>query len=455
MRRTNHTGMLLSLFSTTLLSFFAVARPQSRRCSSAASVVAVFALFGFVSLFPTHANAAYIELPYEVISQDSTKTTIEVDATTLFANAPTGLRADANFTTIKEYDNVNSSNHCSTQNGGATGTSDTFFAEIVYSYHVDDGQVDCSQPGTYYLVYAVNYPNSVFECTTKDCYYVEYEWNGTSVVNNPEQPVNFDASLYYGIFDTRLITASSSGSRLTPTISLEYFLNPDEYTFNNTPDSVSINVWKDSTQDVFLGTDTPIILSYVSGTSTRAFTYSRALEANSTYRVNITFYNKIQNTVVFPRTSIEMTITTNNSNIASYVVNNVSNGLTFTQTDYEDCGITALSGCFNNSARFLFLPDAESISQFQVTYSELWDKAPFIYLSQIPALITSLFGQSGGTFSIGIDTGLGEFTFFNSTSVANVPNANTIKDIGSAFLWLSFAFMIYRKTLAIHDKTTV
>jgi len=425
MRRTIHTGKSLAGFGPALSSLFAVAQPQLRLCSSGASVVALAVLFLFAALSPQVASAADYEKEIEI---NGNQICIDLSDVTY-----SGLIGDHLYkgTYPDQTQSVIS---------GATG-----FNQGIYCPYTT---ANLTTNGDYWIKIAeLSSPN--------DVYYGKFSWDGSTVTPSPVIPEALESSLYYGTFNTRLITASSSGSRLTPNIGLQYYLDPSEFTFQNTPDSVSINVWKDAAQDTFIGTDTPIILSYVSGTSTRNFTFSKSLDANSTYRVNITFYNRLTGSVVLPRTSITMTIVTDGSNVVSYTVNKVANGLTFPEAEYEECGLTSLSGCLNNSIRFLFIPDATTISQFEATYNSLWEKAPFIYLSQIPDVIDTLFNQNGGTFSIGIDTGLGEFTFFNAAQVAAVPNANTIKNIGAAFLWISLAFMFYRKTLAIHDKTTV
>jgi len=429
MRRTIHTGKSLAGFGPALSSLFAVLKMRSIFCLSVASAV------WFLS-------------PMAALAAEPLNLTLDNAGTVTNIGDFEGIGAYA-FLTKTLVPNSGNFPVCS---GGLSGTGSQFSDQVVGLNVFDDGGLgtgDCIAAGDYYIMFTDSSPfNTVLA-------YAVVSWDGQEVTTSPVLPEWLESSLYYGTFDTRLITASSSGSRLTPNIGLQYYLDPSEFTFQNTPDSVSINVWKDAAQDTFIGTDTPIILSYVSGTSTRNFTFSKSLDANSTYRVNITFYNRLTGSVVLPRTSITMTIVTDGSNVVSYTVNKVADGRTFPEAEYEDCGLTSLSGCLNNSMRFLFIPDAATISQFEATYNSLWEKAPFIYISQLPEIIDSLFTQTGGTFSIGIDTGLGEFTFFNAAQVAAVPNANTIKNLGAAFLWISLAFMFYRKTLAIHDKTTV
>jgi len=454
MRRTIHTGKTLVVFRTALPTLLAVAQPQLRRCSSAASAVAVLALFVFVALSPKVASAA--ENLSVSIANDGSVTLL---APPLVGDPiPTG--SSGTFSTRifrgsypdRSTPTTGTGETCSGLNAGRQGQS---WANFIENDLEAGMRVQATTTGKYWQAICQN-PSADSPVGSVVDYWFPFYFNGTNYSSSetPEVPDSLGADVYLGTFNTRLITASSSGSRLTPNIGLQYYLDPTEFTFQNTPDSISINIWKDSTQDTLIGTDTPIILSYVSGTSTRNFIFSKALDANSTYRVNITFYNRMTNTVVFSRTSISMTIVTDGSNVISSTVNKVTDGLTFPDTQYEECGFFAFSGCLNNSFRFLFIPDTETVSQFSDTYDSLWEKAPFIYLSQIPDIIDTLFNQSGGTFSIGIDTGLGEFTFFNASQVAAVPNATTIKNIGAAFLWITFAFMLYRKTLAIHDNTT-
>lgn len=281
-----------------------------------------------------------------------------------------------------------------------------------------------------------------------------YEISDTEYFVDSTYSNTLDASLYIGTFDTKLITASSSGSRNTPTLGIQYFLDPDEYTFSNTPTAISASVYKISSGvSTFVGQNKFNILSWLEGTSTRSFTMNTALDANSSFKIYINFWNLVQDNIVFSRTSITLSVNTNNTSVTSYVVESVIDGTDFIQADWEDCSLTNWSGCFNNSMRFLFVPSSETLNEFTLLQNDLNTKIPFVYTSQIDEIISNLFPSGTTNFELAIETDLGEVVFFNTDTFENLPAKELIRGLINAFLWLSFAMLIYRKTLAIHDKT--
>lgn len=429
MHRTIHTGTSLGTFGTVLISLLLIEKKKrSFFCLSVASVVALFCLLPLVTHAETSLNAY------------RTGTDWFFSATSCDLINTAGQPTNPTYSFQKFVNSVSL--------GSAFYDSSSCPSPLVTDATI---LADCA--GVYPCEWKISYYNnqSIQNNTTI---------LGTLTLNFEDSSLSGGSSLFSNNFSqsfkTKFTNATVSGTKNAVNFNITYFLELTEYNADNRPDIIGINILKDNVaNDSQVAVLQNIILPLSQGTTTKTF-ISDYNHASGNYIAHIYFWNINKNELTFSQTAMTIKYNVNSVGVTTYTLVDISNGenLDFNES-YEKCNILDVGCGIRNAGKYLFVPNQDKINEFANLYDNLWTRAPFVYLSQVPNLINSLFNQTGGSFSIGIDTGLGEVTFFNSSQVANVPNADNIKTMGSAFLWLTFAFIVYRKTLTIHNKETI
>jgi len=119
---------------------------------------------------------------------------------------------------------------------------------------------------------------------------------------------------------------------------------------------------------------------------------------------------------------------------------------------YEECGLTNIAGCINNSFRFLFVPSETLIDELVAVKDIASNKAPFAYAVDMTQVLTELTQTANAqTLDMTVDLGFGEITIIDQSMIESAPYASTIRQLLVYLLWLSFAFAMYRIALSIHD----
>lgn len=128
----------------------------------------------------------------------------------------------------------------------------------------------------------------------------------------------------------------------------------------------------------------------------------------------------------------------------------------------QPCGISDLSGCFQNALAALFYPTVSPGAAFQTISQTAQGKAPFVYVYQIAAVRNALF-TSSSTAPTSVDvplwklpgqTATSSLVMISSTLISNVPYASTVKLIITAILWLMMAEYVYYRVIRMHDTNT-
>lgn len=128
----------------------------------------------------------------------------------------------------------------------------------------------------------------------------------------------------------------------------------------------------------------------------------------------------------------------------------------------QPCGISDLSGCFQNALAALFYPTVSPGAAFQSISQTAQGKAPFVYVYQIASIRNALF-TSSSTAPTSVDvplwklpgqTATSSLVMISSTLISNVPYASTVKLIITAILWLMMAEYVYYRVIRMHDTTT-
>lgn len=336
---------------------------------------------------------------------------------------------------------------------GAT-TINSFFQLFLNSFFTGPTEA----PGNYYLLVNDGGSGGFFG------YNVVYKlnWDGFSLTpDNSQSTANNESYLnlarYEGIFQSRLLAATPSGPRSAVNFNLQYFLDPTEYSVSGAPDAINISLTEDlSTGPVDLGDFETLILSFVAGTSTKNFVIPQTLNNSSSFRATVTFLNTQSNTTIFPRSSIIVRFQTVNGVVANVVVDKISNGLTLPASEFEECGLTSLSGCLNNSLRFLFIPSTQTVDSFFDSLEQLNTKVPFVYMAQGVTLINSIYNQPSNSLpSISIPFLSGSIPILSPSIVSSYPFVSLLRNLMAAGMWLTVLYGLYRMALGIHNRDTV
>lgn len=288
-----------------------------------------------------------------------------------------------------------------------------------------------------------------------DTFYGRFTWNGTTVTPAVIPPGGLMENQIDETNQTRLFTADFTASSSNLFANVGYYIDTSEFFGQyDRPDVVFITVYE-SDNTVFEQKQ-KIILPLVTGNATTSLDFVNTIP-DGDYFATINFYNFSLQEIVIPRVFITKEFTVAGGVITSITTTNVSNALLpRNMTVYEECSITKISGCINNSFRFLFYPSVDSINLFTENYSQLQTKVPFVYLTQASDLMTGLYtGTAGVIPAITIETGIGDITMISEAQVASIPYVDTLRSLISAGMWLMLFRILYRKTLTIHDKVTV
>jgi len=136
---------------------------------------------------------------------------------------------------------------------------------------------------------------------------------------------------------------------------------------------------------------------------------------------------------------------------SGFVPFSVVSGAATDTTIYSDCGLTALSGCLQNAALYLFAPSNDSISQFKSL--TLANSVPFSYLYDFPNLVNDL-QHPATTTSLVIDIptlGVVSSSTIRIFSPAMVTSLSFWPLIYNIFSWLLYLGTAYSLWLIIHQ----
>jgi len=125
------------------------------------------------------------------------------------------------------------------------------------------------------------------------------------------------------------------------------------------------------------------------------------------------------------------------------------------------CGISDLSGCFQNAIAFLFYPSVSPGQAVSTVSSAAQGKFPFVYVYQLGAIRTSLLTASS-TAPTGLtvnlwklpNTATSTIELISATKVAAVPFSGTIYTVLTWLIWLGMAEYIYYRVIRMHDVNT-
>lgn len=125
------------------------------------------------------------------------------------------------------------------------------------------------------------------------------------------------------------------------------------------------------------------------------------------------------------------------------------------------CGISDLSGCFQNALAALFYPTISPGAAFNSISDEAHAKFPFVYVYQLGAIRTALLTASS-TSATSVTVNLWKLgssatttiNLISQNAIAAVPFSNTIYTVLTWLIWLGMAEYIYYRVIRMHDTHT-
>lgn len=448
MRRTFDTGKTLAILVRRFTLSFAVIKMRSIFCSSEASAVAFVILFVLAFMMPDSALAAKQVYPLYVEDNGTTFAKVflnpeefeglpwtgnykvfigsNVNDTSFSTNVlcNIGPAIGTNFDGTGQYNNNGYQNDINNFPSGSCITSGTYYTLFLHS-------TDSSKNA--YMVY--NY-----DATTKK---ITYELNPTNVVggqlNNYADPKEYKTRI---ISATPTIVSNKLQTVITYYIDLSEFSN--QY---DRPDTMVFNLRTVSNTQI--EQIQKLILPLTQGTSTVTLNGVVTI-ANNTYAIDYFFWNFASQRVVFNRSYLTQTFLVTGSTISNLQNNYYSGVSTLDEWQDRECSFTKMDGCIINAMHFLFAPSTIAVNQLKETYQLLWNKAPFAYISDISQIVSELFPGGTSNYTIGINTGLGNFVFFDTNTFNSMPYREQLRGLMAAVLWIGFAFLMYRKAINIH-----
>jgi len=314
------------------------------------------------------------------------------------------------------------------------------------------GGGDCTIAGTYYAVYGTN-PPSGGEFPT--FLYYEMYYNGTSVTpQNPDVPIPVFSEGFNNVLNTRFLDLNITGTS-TVNVEVDYYLDGNEINTTVSERNPSfVKFWYASSSD-FAKINEPI--SVVSGTST-VHTNIASL-ADGTYDLLIGFTNFGCSTGQTPCPFADSYIYTSFT-VASGVLSATGTIEYYDYTQpvnentYKDCGLLTLDNCISNAFMYLFFPSNETIAQFSALPDAFNERAPFVYVTQVPDLFDTLFSSATtSSLTVSASTSIGTITFISASQLNAIPLSSQVRTIIGILIWIMTALFLYYRTLKLFDHS--
>lgn len=279
---------------------------------------------------------------------------------------------------------------------------------------------------------------------------------------------NAEGQFYVELSDIPFVESSSSAfiaSSLTKfnslvitgstTITTGFFLDPNDVNRNDAtrnPTQVRFSIAKQPGATTTIQGEN-ISLSTGQGYATTTFTGL----TDGTYDLLVTFGNTASTfTGVIPFSDVYLysSFVVASGTVLSYTSPEYTDGSTPTTTvgyQYQECSVTKLSGCLNNSLVYLFVPGEYTQDTLKDLFSTLSEKFPFSYIYDITAVVNQLDQTGDGDLpTLTIDMGSSTLPF--SVNILSKDTVNTyvsssalatLRGLMEIMLWLSLTSMIF------------
>lgn len=349
----------------------------------------VFASIGGWYFYPMNKVLAYsapFPLPYT--TEGKTFTDYVEFQSSNCAGTFAGMYYSGGINPVKYNDGSNNWIRLSPSNGGVQGN--LFWCVGVFgsswTYYTGAGMSQLFSPyGEHSSQDYLSWPNtSVPNCGI-------YNANGCSIYTVAD--IAGGSSAYYLTNFTTFSPANASTTGNGVTFSQSYTMNSTSSPY----DVIGIEAWYESQnwKQIFNATttmsagansfETTITLQNNQAVNWRAYMYSSSTESTEIYLTDMHYFTVGSN----PYPSMFGTTTENIYQLAT-----------------STCGITNISGCFQNAIVWAFYPSQGSLAQFVTLKDEVIKKPPFGYFALISTTLNTLSAEGVPLFSLATSTGV-------------------------------------------------
>jgi len=254
-------------------------------------------------------------------------------------------------------------------------------------------------------------------------------------------------------YQTRFIDVDFTGTSTSLFADVEYFIETSELSAENRPDWINVSIMqKDLFDSPQVIANNKIITPLSQGIATTSINLGNYAFPDGDYSAYFTFWNIFINGITFKRTALNVDFTIAGGVVTSTSID-VYDGTVLPDIQQIECGLTSIDGCISKAVAFLFVPEQSSLDQFTYLQDSLNTKAPFVYTSQISAMMDDLYTSSStASSSISYEFGtLGTITLISVAQLQSVSYTGWIRTIVGYLMYITFAWILYRRTLKIFN----
>lgn len=218
-----------------------------------------------------------------------------------------------------------------------------------------------------------------------------------------------------------IIEPTQGTTTATTTVNIEV-----DYFNSGNADVLTLLLWNRVTsQQVILP-----VFDFPIGLGTGTATTTLELAENS-YTLQATLFNSITGTQYGLVRNVEFNVL---SDVAFTVFGvDISDPDSILTLATSTCGITNLSGCFQNALVFAFVPDVDSFDKFISLKDDLIDKPPFGYFALLADGLSNITSTSSPAFTLASEENITTNIF------------DPIKDGLTWLLWFAFGIWLYKR----------
>jgi len=281
----------------------------------------------------------------------------------------------------------------------------------------------------------------------------ENDWNPV----NSAQDWSYTGNIYNTRFtDADLTTSTSSGST-TLSFNVDYLIDSTEVNENDPkfyPSQVRVALSQAPSINY-----SAIAESILPLTATGTIDVEFDDIPDGTYDFVVNFWNYATVFDItqkpFDRSYVYGSVTITGGAIVNVALDPLYNALTPPSEQKRACSITELDGCLYNGFSALFVPSDVSLDNFLSLRTSLESKFPFAYAFDFTSAVTSLYSTAQtATSTITVPfASFGNITLISKAQIEAVPYASTIKQLLGWLMWISFAYLMYYKTLRIFNPS--
>ena len=209
-------------------------------------------------------------------------------------------------------------------------------------------------------------------------------------------------------FNTAFTNATALGvSSTTVSVDVSYILDTLEYTPGNRPDYIKITTLADGFfSDQQVGSNNGLILPLTDGPHTKNIPLDYVINdggfPDGDYISFINFWNLNNNSITFGETNIILEFVISGGVVISSTVQEITDGtIPIPETEYQDCSVTNIAGCFQNVFIYTLVPEADAFDKFTTVYEQIENKPPFGYVTAVKNALSGITGNTTPAFAFG------------------------------------------------------